>query len=112
MLISNPAEIQVGGDHYKKLGQFEPLKVMEAWMSPEEVRGFLKGCAIKYLCREQVKGGIEDLKKARHYIDLLIDFDIKDMEKARRHVDSMLGSDPGKDGSNASNPRGGGCSGG
>lgn len=34
--------------------------------------GFCEGSAIKYLARWRAKGGIEDLKKARHFIDLLI----------------------------------------
>jgi hypothetical protein len=36
---------------------------------------YIEGCAIKYLCRWREKGGIEDLKKARHYIELLIDLE-------------------------------------
>ena len=42
-------------------------------MTPEEFRGFLKGNSIKYLARCNVKGGVEDVKKARHYIDKLVE---------------------------------------
>ena len=35
--------------------------------------GFLRGNAIKYLARCDDKGGLEDLKKARHYLDKLIE---------------------------------------
>ncbi len=35
--------------------------------------GFLAGNVIKYVCRHGKKNGIEDLKKARHYVDLLIE---------------------------------------
>ena len=35
--------------------------------------GFCEGNVIKYVCRWPAKGGVEDLKKARHYIDLLIE---------------------------------------
>lgn len=35
--------------------------------------GYMEGNAIKYLARWRDKGGIEDLKKARHYIDKLIE---------------------------------------
>ena len=32
---------------------------------------------IKYLCRYKTKGGIEDLEKARHYLDMMIELEIK-----------------------------------
>jgi Protein of unknwon function (DUF3310) len=34
---------------------------------------WLQGSAIKYICRYQMKGGVEDLEKAKHYIDMMID---------------------------------------
>ena len=34
---------------------------------------FIEGCVIKYVTRWRSKGGIADLHKARHFIDLLID---------------------------------------
>jgi hypothetical protein len=70
---SNRADdVQVGGDHYKNMG-VQPWKAMESWMTPEEFRGFLKGNSIKYLARCNAKGGVEDVKKARHYIDKLVE---------------------------------------
>jgi transposase-like protein len=63
---------QYGGAHYKELG-VQPWKAMEAWMSQEAFAGFLRGNAIKYLARTDKKGGVEDLKKARHYLDKLIE---------------------------------------
>ena len=65
-------EQQYGGDHYINMG-VQPWKAMEAWMSPEAFAGFLRGNAIKYLARADKKGGVEDLKKARHYLDKLIE---------------------------------------
>lgn len=64
--------VQVGGDHYKG-SAVQPWAAMEAWMSHEEFCGFLRGNAIKYLARCNKKGGVEDLKKARHYIDKLVE---------------------------------------
>jgi hypothetical protein len=64
--------VQYGGDHYMALG-VQPWDAMEAWMSPEAFAGFLRGNAIKYLARTEKKGGVEDLKKARHYLDKLIE---------------------------------------
>lgn len=42
-------------------------------MTKEQFSGFLRGNSIKYLARCDDKGGIEDLKKARHYLDKLIE---------------------------------------
>ncbi len=64
--------IQVGGDHYKNMG-VQPWKAMESWMTPEQFAGFLRGNAIKYLARCDVKGGLDDIKKAKHYIDKLVE---------------------------------------
>lgn len=58
---------QVGGDHYRTK-TIQPWDAMEVWMSPEQFKGFLRGNAIKYLARCDDKGGMEDIKKARHYI--------------------------------------------
>lgn len=59
-------DTQVGGDHYRKLGDMQPWNVLRAWLTPEEFRGFLKGSAIVYLARERDKGGDEDIRKALH----------------------------------------------
>jgi hypothetical protein len=56
---------QVGGSHYKDLG-IEPWAALEAWLTPEEFRGYLRGCAIKYLARANLKGGSENFEKAAH----------------------------------------------
>ena len=41
-------------------------------MSREEFAGYLRGSAIKYLARCNKKGGLEDMRKARHFVDKLI----------------------------------------
>lgn len=53
---------------------YEPIKVMEAWMTPQEYAGFLKGNAMKYLYRHQKKGRLQDLEKHRVYSDWYVDF--------------------------------------
>jgi hypothetical protein len=65
--LSQANSIQHGGDHYKKKS-IEPWDFIEA-----NGIGFLDGNAIKYLTRWKDKNGIEDLKKARHYVDKLIE---------------------------------------
>lgn len=70
--IEKADDVQHGGNHYKQLN-VQPWKAMEAWMSREAFMGFLRGNAIKYLARTDKKGGIEDLKKAHHYLSKLIE---------------------------------------
>lgn len=59
--------IQHGGTHYKG-------KSIEPWdyIAANGI-GFFEGNAIKYLSRWRDKGGVEDLKKAKHYIEKLIE---------------------------------------
>lgn len=59
-------KIQIGGDHYKK--SIQPWDFIIA-----NDLGFLEGNIIKYITRWKDKGGVEDLQKARHYIDKLIE---------------------------------------
>ena len=63
---------QVGGNHYASKA-IQPWDAMQAWLSREAFIGYLHGNALKYMARWQDKGGIEDVKKARHYIDKLIE---------------------------------------
>jgi hypothetical protein len=74
-------DTQIGGTHYtdKKV---QPWDAMEAWMSREAFAGFLRGNCIKYLARCDDKGGIEDLKKARHYLDKLLEVMGEDIQAA------------------------------
>ena len=56
--------------HYGGDSQFETIKVLEAWLTPEQRRGFNLGNAIKYISRAGKKGdSLEDLRKARWYLD-------------------------------------------
>lgn len=64
---------QVGGDHYKKLGEYQPWVVFSRWLSPEELKGYMKGTVIAYLAREQEKGGRVDISKAMHTIQLYLE---------------------------------------
>ncbi len=67
-------DIQYGGDHYKKLGKYQPWDVLKAWLTAEEFRGFMKGTAIAYLAREREKGEDLDIEKASHTLQALIEF--------------------------------------
>jgi hypothetical protein len=61
---------QVGGSHYKDMF-VQPWAVMEAVLTPEEFRGFLKGNIIKYSMRQGKKADSDDTGKAQHYIEKL-----------------------------------------
>lgn len=67
-------DIQYGGDHYKKLGKYQPWDVLKAWLTAEEFRGFMKGTAIAYLAREKEKGGDLDIQKATHTLQAFLEF--------------------------------------
>lgn len=60
---------QVGGSHYKDLA-IQPVEYIH-----RNGIGFCEGSVVKYVTRWRAKGGVEDLKKARHFLDLLIDME-------------------------------------
>lgn len=60
--------------HYTD-GSIECIEALEAQLSKEEYRGYLKGNVAKYLWREKHKGGVESLKKAEWYLKRLIEID-------------------------------------
>jgi hypothetical protein len=57
--------------HYTD-GGIECIEAIESALTNEEYRGYLKGNIQKYVWRERHKGGTESLKKARWYLDRLI----------------------------------------
>ena len=59
-------DVQIGGDHYKSLA-IQPVAYIHANKIP-----FIEGSIIKYVTRWRNKGGLKDLEKAKHFIDLLI----------------------------------------
>ena len=60
--------------HYTS-GSIECIEAIEAQLTPEEYRGFLKGNVAKYLWREKMKGGTQSLEKAQWYLNALIQID-------------------------------------
>lgn len=61
-------ERQIGGNHYKIEGRIEHWDLVERYGL-----GYLEGCATKYIARWREKGGTQDLDKALHYIQKLIE---------------------------------------
>lgn len=62
---------QEGGTHYKDM-PIQPFQYIHANGIP-----FAEGCVIKYVSRWRAKNGLADLKKARHFLDLLIEAEEK-----------------------------------
>ena len=56
---------QIGGTHYRK------MKIQPSKFVIENELLFPEGNVIKYVCRHKYKGGKEDLKKAKHYIEMI-----------------------------------------
>jgi len=68
---TNALDMQVAGDHYKKLA-IQPVQYIHA-----NGIGYFEGNVIKYVSRWRDKGGLADLEKAKHYIELLIELEKK-----------------------------------
>ena len=64
---SSAFDKQVAGNHYRSMAM-QPIEFILA-----NNLGFCEGSALKYICRYKNKGGIEDLEKAKHYIEMLIE---------------------------------------
>jgi len=62
---------QVGGSHYKK------MKIQPSEFVIENELLFPEGNVIKYICRHKYKNGKEDLEKAIHFIEMIIERDYK-----------------------------------
>ncbi len=67
ILDKHANKVQVGGTHYK-FKDIQPWDAIHAWGL-----GFFSGNVVKYIARHREKNGVEDLKKARHYLDKLIE---------------------------------------
>ena len=62
-------EKQVGGKHYKN------FRIQPAEFINENKLLFAEGNAIKYICRHSLKGKEEDIKKAIHYLEMILERD-------------------------------------
>jgi len=67
----DPYDKQVGGSHYKK------MKIQPSKFVIENELLFPEGNVIKYICRHRYKNGKEDLEKAVHFIEMIIERDYK-----------------------------------
>ena len=79
------SKAQIGGDHYAVFA-IQPSEFIYA-----NNLGWLEGNAVKYICRHQDKGGAEDIRKAIHYLELILEWHYKfDAEEAEAHYREWL----------------------
>jgi hypothetical protein len=60
---------QIGGKHYRN------MKIQPAEFINENKLLFAEGNAIKYICRHTIKGKEEDVRKAIHYLEMILERD-------------------------------------
>ncbi len=75
---------EVGGDHYRKFA------IQPAEFCHRNGLGFIESCVIKYLCRHKAKNGRQDIEKAIHYLELLMEW-----EYPNAPTDSLAPAPPG-----------------
>ena len=69
---NNPPVDMVNSPPHYTSGAIECIDAIEAALGPEGFKAFLRGNIIKYNWRCEQKGGVEDIKKARWYLEKLI----------------------------------------
>ena len=62
-------DVQIGGGHYKELA-IQPVEYIH-----KNNLGFIEGCVVKYVTRWRDKGGLNDLRKAVHFLQILIELE-------------------------------------
>lgn len=70
--MKKPSESQVGGDHYKS------MPIQPHYFCHVNKLGALESNVVKYICRHATKGGRADLLKAKHYVELLLEWQYGD----------------------------------
>ncbi len=68
---NKPYDKQIGGSHYQK------FKIQPSKFVIENELLYPEGCAIKYILRHRLKGKKQDLLKAIHFIEMIIERDYK-----------------------------------
>lgn len=72
---------QVSGEHYLKHGEFQPWDAWWHWkLNP------FQAAIIKHVARYRDKGGLDDLRKAEHYLEKLIELETAALREKRREV--------------------------
>ena len=80
-----PYDKQIGGSHYQK------FKIQPSKFVIENELLYPEGCVIKYILRHRSKGKREDLEKAIHFIEMIIERDYSEKKEERRPSDWIKG---------------------
>ena len=75
MNIEDPLKEQVGGGHYKGCG-IQPVEYIHA-----NGLGFIEGCVVKYVTRHRSKNGEQDIRKAIHFLEMLIQLEYGQLDE-------------------------------
>ena len=78
--MSNVWDKQHGGSHYQK------FKIQPSKFVVENELLFPEGCAIKYICRHRLIGKKEDILKAIHFLEMILERDYKEVEKPKENL--------------------------
>ena len=76
---------QIGGKHYQN------FKIQPSKFVVENELLFPEGCAIKYICRHRFKGKKEDVLKAIHFIEMIIERDYSGPAKTEPNTNNSWG---------------------
>ena len=71
--MSDAYKKQIGGTHYQN------FKIQPSKFVIENELLYPEGCVIKYILRHRLKGKKQDLEKAKHFIDMIIERDYSDV---------------------------------
>ena len=80
-----PYDKQIGGTHYQK------FKIQPSKFVIENELLYPEGCAIKYIIRHRLKGKRQDLEKAIHFIEMIIERDYSEKKEERKSNDWIKG---------------------
>jgi hypothetical protein len=85
--MKNPYDKQIGGSHYQK------FKIQPSKFVVENELLFPEGCAIKYICRHRLKGKKEDILKAIHFLEMILerDYATKEIKKETKPTTNSWG---------------------
>lgn len=67
--VASALDTQEGGDHYKQM-KIQPVEYITA-----NGLDYLQGNVVKYVSRHKLKNGAEDVRKAIHYLQLILQID-------------------------------------
>ena len=74
--MTSAKDRQVGGDHYRSLA-IQPVEFIQ-----RNSFNYCEAAAIKYICRHRAKNGRQDIEKAIHYLELLLELEYETISQS------------------------------